>query len=54
MRLKLPKHVNGFTDRHGRVRYYLRRPGFKPIPLPSTPWSPPFMEAWQRAMETGC
>jgi hypothetical protein len=24
-----PKYVHGFTDRHGKARFYLRREGFK-------------------------
>jgi len=45
-----PKYVQGFVDRHGRPRFYFRRAGFKPMPLPGLPWSPTFMEAYQRAM----
>jgi hypothetical protein len=29
-----PKYVQGFLDRHGRARFYFRRAGFKPVPLP--------------------
>jgi integrase len=46
-----PKYVQGFIDRHGKPRYYLRRPGHKPVPLPGLPWSPSFMAAYQAAME---
>jgi integrase len=46
-----PKYVQGFTDRHGKPRYYLRRPGHKTVPLPGLPWSPSFMAAYQAAME---
>jgi hypothetical protein len=46
-----PKYVQGFIDRHGKPRFYFRRPGFKPMPLPGLPWSPEFMEAYQRAMD---
>ncbi len=45
-----PKWVNGFIDRHGRPRYYLRRPGFKSMPLPGLPWSPEFMTAYEAAL----
>jgi integrase len=45
-----PKYVNGFIDRHGRPRYYLRRPAFKSVPLPGSPWSPEFMAAYQAAL----
>ena len=27
--MKLPRYVNGFVDRHGKVRFYFRRAGFK-------------------------
>lgn len=50
LRLKLPKHVHGFTDRNGTARYYLRRPGFKGVPLPGLPRSPTFMAAYEAAM----
>lgn len=49
-RLKLPPYVHAFTDRHGKSRYYLRRPGFKRIPLPGLPWSPEFMAAHSGGM----
>jgi integrase len=47
---RLPKFVHGFLDRHGRPRFYLRRPAFKPVPLPGLPWSPEFMAAYEQAM----
>lgn len=51
MKHKLPKHVHGFTDRLGSARYYLRVPGRKKsIPLPGLPWSPEFMDAYQRSL----
>jgi integrase len=46
-----PKYVQGFVDRHGKPRFYFRRPGLKQMPLPGFPWSPDFMEAYQRAMD---
>jgi integrase len=46
-----PKFVHGFIDRHGKPRFYFRRAGFKKIPLPGLPWSPPFMAAYQEAAE---
>lgn len=49
--LKLPRYVHAFTDRHGKPRYYLRRSGCKRLPLPGTPWSPEFMEAYAQGME---
>jgi hypothetical protein len=33
-----PKYCNGFIDRHGKVRWYFRRAGFKKVPLPGLPW----------------
>ena len=45
-----PKYVHGFIDRHGRPRFYLRRSGFKKVPLPGLPWSPEFMLAYEQAM----
>ena len=48
--MKLPKRVNGFTDRHGKPRYYLRLPNQRPVPLPGLPWSPVMMNAIDAAM----
>jgi integrase len=45
-----PKYVQGFIDRHGKPRFYFRRPGFKVVPLPGLPWSPPFMAAYEAAL----
>jgi intergrase/recombinase len=42
--------VHAFIDRHGRSRFYLRRKGHSKVPLPGLPWSPPFMEAYDRAL----
>ena len=44
-----PKFVHGFIDRHGKARFYFRRPGFKRVPLPGLPWSPEFMQAYENA-----
>jgi integrase len=46
-----PKFVQSFIDRHGKPRYYLRRPAYKPVPLRGLPWSPEFMAAYEAAME---
>ena len=46
-----PKFVHGFIDRHGKARWYVRRKGYAKVPLPGLPWSPEFMEAYQRALE---
>lgn len=44
-----PKFVHGFTDRHGKARFYFRRAGFKRTALPGLPWSPEFMAAYGAA-----
>ena len=44
-----PKFVQGFIDRHGKPRFYFRRPGFKKVPLLGLPWSPEFMAAYEKA-----
>jgi integrase len=46
----LPKFVQGFIDRHGKPRWYFRRPGMKRTPLPGLPWSPEFMAAYEAAL----
>ena len=48
--MKKPRYTRGFIDRHGKPRFYLRRPGQKEIPLPGLPWSPEFMTAYKEAM----
>ena len=48
--MKRPKHVHGFIDRHGRARFYFRRPGYKSVALPGLPWSPTFMAAYEAAL----
>jgi integrase len=48
--MKLPRYVHGFIDRHGKPRHYFRRPGFKKVPLPGTPWSPEFMAVYQNTL----
>ena len=48
--MKLPRYVHGFIDRHGKARYYFRRPGFKKAPLTGVPWSPGFMQAYETAL----
>lgn len=49
-RLKLPRYVHGFIDRHGKARFYFRRAGFKKTPLPGLPYSPEFMSAYELAL----
>jgi integrase len=46
------KFVQAFVDRHGRARYYYRRPGFKRVALPGLPGSTEFMAAYAEAGET--
>jgi hypothetical protein len=48
-RLRLPKYVHAFTDIRGKRRYYLRRAGFKKIPLPQLT-SPEFPTAYEAAL----
>lgn len=50
---KPPKYCHGFIDRHGKPRWYLRRRGFKRVPLPGLLWSPEFMAAYTAAMAGG-
>jgi hypothetical protein len=49
-RLKLPRYVHAFTDRHGKARFYLRRPGMRRVPLPGLPYSTEFMDAYSALM----
>ena len=42
--------VQAFVDRHGRVRHYFRRRGFKRVSLPGLPGSEGFMAAYQAAL----
>ena len=45
------RFVQAFVDRKtGKVFHYFRRRGFGRIPLPGTPGSAEFMEAYQRAL----
>jgi hypothetical protein len=43
--------VQGFIDRHGKPRFYYRRAGFNPVPLPGLPWSPEFMAVYEAAAQ---
>src|SRR5262249_21939750 len=45
-------YVHEFLDRHGKVRRYFRRHGFKQVPLPGLPGSAEFMEAYAEALGT--
>ncbi len=50
---KPPKYCHGYIDCRGKPRWYLRRPGFKQVPLAGLPWSPEFMAAYEAAMAGG-
>src|SRR4051812_33451280 len=50
-RMKLPRYVHGFVDRHGKPRFYFRRPGYKRTPLPGLPYSTEFLDAYQAALD---
>jgi integrase len=53
MKRKNPKYVQHFEDRHGTPRFYLRVPGRrKRVPIPGLPWSPEFMEGYERALKS--
>lgn len=43
-------YIHEFMDRHGKVRRYFRRPGFKRVPLPGLPGSPEFNAAYEAAL----
>lgn len=43
------KYVKAYEDRHGRMRYYYRRPGFPSIALPGAPGSAEFGKAYEAA-----
>jgi enterobacteria phage integrase len=48
-KIRLP-YVQEYKDRTGKVRRYLRRPGFKRVPLPGTPGSSRFMAAYEAGL----
>src|SRR3979490_751152 len=50
-RIKLG-YLNEFIDRHGKVRYYFRRPGSRSVKLPGLPGSIEFMSSYQAALAT--
>lgn len=50
VKLKLPRYVKAAKNRHGAVFYYLRRPGYALVRLPGSPYSTPFMDAYDQAM----
>jgi enterobacteria phage integrase len=44
------RYVHGYRDRHGVFRYYVRRRGFKRVPLPGLPGDQEFMKAYHAAL----
>ena len=48
--MKKPKYTHGYINRHGKLFFYLRRPGQKKVRLPGLPWSPEFMAAREAAL----
>jgi len=47
---RLPRYVHGFVDRHGKPRFYFRRPGFERKPLQGLPYSADFMNDYEAAL----
>src|SRR5262245_61031582 len=47
---RLPKYVHGFIDRHGKPRFYFRRPGFESRALHGLPYSAEFMSDYEAAL----
>jgi hypothetical protein len=43
-------YVKVYTERHGTVRRYFRKPGRKAVPLPGVPGSAEFMDAYRAAV----
>jgi integrase len=50
MMRKAPRYTHGYIDRHGKPRWYLRRRGYKSVPLPGLPWSPEFMTIYESVL----
>lgn len=48
VKVEMP-YVQSFVDRHGKARYYLRKPGHKRVPLPA-PGSRGFAKAYEDAL----
>ena len=44
------KYVQRYKDRHGKVRHYFRRPGYRRVALPGEPGSPSFTSAYNQAL----
>jgi len=47
---RLPPYVYEDTDRHGNVRAYFRRKGLPKTRLKGIPWTPAFMEQYEKAL----
>src|SRR4051794_29337473 len=45
------RYVHAYRDRHGKLRYYVRRRGFKTVSLPAVPGTIEFREAYEAALE---
>ena len=44
------RYIKQFVDRHGRARFYVRKPGCKLVALPGLPGSTEFMESFAAAI----
>ena len=44
------RYIDRFRDRHGKLRYYFRRPGGQRTPLPGQPGSREFRTAYEAAL----
>jgi integrase len=55
MKRRNPPHVHEYQTRHGNTVFYVRRPGRQKVRLKieegTLPWSPRFMDAYERAMD---
>lgn len=45
------RYVKAYEDRHGKMRFYYRRPGFPSVALPGQPGSKAFAEAYEAAAQ---
>lgn len=45
-------YVKAYKDRHGKARYYYRRPGYASVPLPGEPGSKAFAQAYEDAQRS--
>ena len=44
------RYINEYRDRHGKLRRYFRRAGFKRVPIPGMPGSREFIESYHAAL----